>query len=327
MDLVLGIGNAIVDVITTSTDDFLAERGLVKGSMRLVDTDEGEALYAAMGPGVEVSGGSAANTMAGVASLRGACTFVGKVADDQLGRVFTHDLRAAGVRFDTPPATDGLPTARSLILVTPDAQRTMSTYLGCSVDLSPTDLDHERIGQAAITYLEGYLWDPPAAKEAFLAAMETAHDDGGLVAMTLSDAFCVDRYRDELSVLVRDEIDILFGNEDEITSLFQVDDFERALGLARDHCSVVALTRGAAGSVIARDDEVVEVPADPIDRVVDTTGAGDLYAAGVLYGLANRLPLETCARLGGMAAAEVISHVGARPLVSLADLAAARGLL
>lgn len=320
VDHVLGIGNAIVDVIAAADDDFIAGRGLVKGSMRLIDTEESQALYDAMGPGVEGSGGSAANTMAGVASLGGSCTFVGKVAEDDLGRVFTHDLRAAGVQFDTPPATDGLPTARSLILVSPDGQRTMSTYLGCSVDLSPNDLDHDRIASAGITYLEGYLWDPPAAKDAFMATMETAHKAGRRVALTLSDAFCVDRYRDELVALVEGQIDILFGNEDEITSLFQADGFDSALEQAREHCEVVALTRGAKGSVIARGDELVECQAEPVE-VVDTTGAGDLFASGVLFGLASGAPLQTCARLGALCAAEVISHVGARPQVSLAALA------
>jgi sugar/nucleoside kinase (ribokinase family) len=323
----IAIGNAIVDVIATAPDSLLAERGLVKGSMSLVEPDEAEDLYAAMGPGTEVSGGSAANTMAGLASLGGSCEFVGKVADDQLGQVFAHDLRATGVRFDTSPARGSRPTARSLILVTPDAQRTMSTSLGCSVELEAADLDHDRIAASAITYLEGYLWDPPAAKQAFLAAVATAHDAGRRVALTLSDSFCVERYRDELVDLVGESIDILFANEAEITALLQVDDFDRAVAQVADMCPVVAVTRGAAGSVLSRDGETVAVPAAPVAEVVDTTGAGDLYAAGVLRGLTLDLPLERCGALGSLAAAEVISHVGARPLVSLADLATERGLL
>ena len=323
----MGIGNAIVDVIASADDAFLEAHGLTKGMMRLVDTDESEALYADMGPGTEMSGGSAANTMVGIASLGGLAAFIGKVKDDQLGDVFRHDLRAAGVAFDTPPLADGPPTARSMILVTPDAERTMNTYLGASQELGPDDVDVELVAAAAVTYLEGYLWDPPLAKEAFVTAVKIAHGAGRKVALTLSDSFCVDRFRDEFRDLVLDGIDILFGNEDEIVSLLQVPDFDTAIAEVRAHCDVVALTRGAAGSVVVADDDVLHIPAYPVDRLVDTTGAGDLYASGVLYGLAADLPLEVCGQLGSLCAAEVISHVGARPMVSLQELATREGLL
>lgn len=327
MDHVLGIGNAIVDVIASADDAFLAGHGLTKGMMRLVEADESEALYADMGPGVEISGGSAANTMVGVASLGGSAAFIGKVRDDQLGQVFRHDLRAAGVQFDTPPLAEGPPTARSLILVTPDAQRTMNTFLGASQELTADDVHPDLVQGAAVTYLEGYLWDRPQAKDAFVTAVKLAHDAGRKVALTLSDSFCVDRFREEFRDLVLHGIDILFGNEDEIVSLLEVPDFAAALDEVRPHCDVVALTRGEHGSVIVAGDETYEVPAFPVDHLVDTTGAGDLYASGVLFGLAAGMPLEGCGRLGSLCAAEVISHVGARPAVSLARLAAEHGLL
>lgn len=318
---VVGIGNAIVDVLTHVDDAFIAAQGLVKGSMALVDADRSDRLYAAMGPGVEVSGGTAANTMAGIASLGGRVAYVGKVRDDQLGEVFAHDIRAAGVSYATAPATDGPGTARCLILLTPDAERTMNTYLGASVELEPGDVDAALVASSAVTYCEGYLWDAPAAKAAITAGMDAARSAGRQVAFTLSDGFCVDRHRREFSHLVGERVHVLFANETEICSLFEVNELHRAVDAVRGHCRLACVTRGERGSVLVTAEEAVEVPAHPVALVIDTTGAGDLYAAGVLFGLTHDLDLETCGRLGSLAAAEVISHVGARPEVSLADLA------
>ncbi len=325
---VVAIGNALVDVLANATDDLLVEHGMVKGSMDLVDTERAELVYAAMGPGIEISGGSAANTVAGVASLGGRAAYIGRVNDDQLGRVYAHDLRAAGVRFDSPPASDGLPTGRSMILVTPDAERTMNTYLGASAELHADDVDEDLVRSAAVTYLEGYLWDSPAAQDAFRHASTVAHDAGRKVALTLSDGFVVDRHRSTFLDLISGSVDILFANEAEITMLFEVDSFDGAVQQVLHHCELAAVTRGAAGSVLVRGDDVIEVPVEPVPggTVVDTTGAGDLYAAGVLHGLVTGRDLHTCGRLGGIAAAEVISHLGARPQRSLAELAAAAGL-
>ena len=321
---VVGIGNAIVDVLSPADEAFLKVQDLAKGSMTLIDGARAEALYAAMGPGVEVSGGSAANTLAGLASLGGRGAFVGKVRDDPLGGIFQHDIRAAGVAFDTPAATDGPPTARCLIFVTPDAQRTMNTFLGAAVELAPDDLDRAVIQQAKVTYLEGYLWDAPDAKAAFQAAAEMAHEAGRKVALTLSDPFCVERHRDSFLELIGGHVDLLFANEAEIRSLFQVGDFDRALQEIRGHCEIAALTRSAKGSVVLADGEVHVVDAEPVDEVVDTTGAGDLYAAGFLYGYTRGKGLHDCGRIGALAAAEVLSHYGARPETSLADLVAQR---
>jgi sugar/nucleoside kinase (ribokinase family) len=325
---VVAIGNALVDVLANATDALLAEHGMVKGSMELIDTDRAERIYAAMGPGVEISGGSAANTVAGVASFGGRAAYLGRVNDDQLGGVYAHDLRSAGVRFDQVPAADGLPTGRSLILVTPDAERTMNTYLGASAELHADDLDEDLIRGAAVTYLEGYLWDSPAAQDAFRHASAVAHEAGRRVALTLSDGFVVDRHRATFLDLISGSVDILFANAAEITMLFEVDSFDRAVKQVLHHCEVAAVTRGAEGSVLVQGDDVIEVPVEAIPggTVVDTTGAGDLYAAGVLHGLATGRDLHTCGRLGGIAAAEVISHLGARPQRSLAELAAAAGL-
>lgn len=317
---VVGIGNAIVDVLSHADDAFLADQAIEKGVMTLIDEDRAKALYDAMGPGVEISGGSAANTIAGLASLGGAGAFIGKVKDDQLGAVFAHDIRALGVAFNTPFAADGVATARCLILVTPDAQRTMNTFLGASVGLGPEDLDENLIRGAEITYLEGYLWDPPRAKEAFRKAVAIAHEAGRKVALTLSDPFCVDRYRAEFRALLRDGIDIVFANEAELKSLYQVEGFDDGLQAIRSDCETAALTRGPKGSVLVSGDEVHVVDAAPVAKVVDTTGAGDLYAAGVLYGLTHGKGLAEAGRIGSLAAAEVISHVGARPEIALKDL-------
>jgi len=288
--------------------------------MNLIDEDGAESLYGEMGPGREVSGGSAGNTAAGIASLGGAVGFIGKVRDDELGKVFTHDMRAAGVEFTTSHLVAGPATARSLILVTPDAQRTMNTFLGACVELGPDDLDEEMIARAQVTYMEGYLWDPPLAKDAFRRAIQIAHGAGRKTALTLSDSFCVDRFRTEFLQLLDGEIDILFANEDELKSLYQVDDFDDALQRVQGHCEIAALTRSEKGSVITRGNEVHVVDAMPVDRVVDTTGAGDLFASGFLYGLARGYDLKTCGMIAGLAAAEIISHFGARPEASLKKL-------
>lgn len=321
---VLGIGNAIVDVLSHSDDGFLQRHGMAKGGMQLIDDAAAEAIYAAMGPGIEASGGSAANTIAGLATLGGRGAFIGKVRDDQLGRVFTHDIRAVGASFDTPAATDGLPTARCLILVTPDAQRTMNTFLGASTGLGPEDVDPAAVQDAAITYLEGYLWDPPQAKLAFRKAMDLAKAAGRQVALSLSDPFCVDRYRTEFRELADGPVDILFANEEEIKSLYETDSFDAALQAVRGKCEIAALTRSEKGSVIVSGDEVHVIDPAAVDKVVDTTGAGDLYAAGFLYGLTHGYGLAKAGKIAGIAAAEAISHMGARPEVSLKELVKAR---
>jgi sugar/nucleoside kinase (ribokinase family) len=317
---VLGIGNAIVDVISRADDAFLSQHALTKGSMMLIDEARAETLYAAMGSAIEVSGGSCGNTMAGVASFGGKGAYIGKVRNDQLGAVFGHDLKAIGVSFETTPAAAGPATARCLITVTPDAQRTMSTYLGACTGLGPNDIDTKRVGSAQVTYVEGYLWDAPEAKNAVLKAFDAAHAAGRLVSITLSDSFCVDRYRDEFRALIRDKIDILFGNEAEIKSLYQVDSFDKAAEAVRKEAKIAALTRSEKGSVVIKGSETHAVPAAPVSKIVDTTGAGDLYASGFLHGFTHGQPLAECARLGGIAAAEIISHVGARPETPLRKL-------
>jgi sugar/nucleoside kinase (ribokinase family) len=321
---VVGIGNAMVDVLSHEPDAFLVEQGLVKGAMQLVDEARVRELYAAMGPAVEVSGGSAANTMVGVASFGGRAHYVGKVRDDQLGEVFSHDLRAVGVGYSTPPATSGPATGRCLIVVTPDAQRTLTTYLGASVRLGPADVDGDLVARAGILYLEGYLFDPPEAQRAFLVAADLAHAAGRHVALTLSDPFCVDRHRAAFRELVERHVDILFANEAEIRSLYKAPDFDTALQQVRRHCAVAALTRSERGSVVVAGDEVHVIDAAPVATVVDTTGAGDLYAAGFMVGLSRGLDPAACGRLGSLAAAEIISHVGARPQTPLAQLAGVR---
>jgi sugar/nucleoside kinase (ribokinase family) len=319
---VVGIGNALVDVLSQESDAFLAAQRLTKGAMQLVDEARARELYAAMGPAVEVSGGSAANTVVGVASFGGRAHYIGKVADDQLGEVFSHDLRAIGVGYTTSAATGGPATGRCLIVVTPDAQRTLTTYLGASVLLGPGDVDKELIERAAIVYLEGYLFDPPEAQRAFHVAAGVAHAAGRQVALTLSDPFCVGRHRAAFRELVERHVDILFANEAEIRALYEAADFDEALQQVRQHCAVAALTRSERGSVVVAGADVHVVDARRLGAVVDTTGAGDLYAAGFLFGLSRGRDLATCGRLGAVAAAEVISHVGARPRTPLARLAA-----
>lgn len=317
---VVGIGNAIVDVLAHADDVFLDENGLNKGTMTLIEAEAAEALYAKMGPGVEVSGGSAANTVAAFASLGGKGGFIGKVSDDQLGAIFRHDIRSLGIIFETAPATTGPSTGRCLVLVTPDAHRTLQTFLGASAEIGPDDIDADLIAGSQVTYLEGYLWDRPKAKEAFEKAAEIAHGAGRRVALSLSDPFCVDRHRADFLRLVEQHVDILFANEDEIVSLYQVHSFAEAVERVREHCEVAALTRSEKGSVVVADSTIHVLNAEAVDQVVDTTGAGDAYAAGFLFGLTRKRDLKTCARLGGIAAAEVISHVGARPEVPLQDL-------
>ena len=317
---VIGIGNAIVDVLAHADDEFLAAEGLTKGTMTLIDAEEAKRLYQKIGPAVECSGGSAANTIAGLASLGGKGAFIGKVHDDQLGEVFRHDIRALGVAFDTAASDSGPPTATSMILVTPDAQRTMQTFLGACVDLGPDDIDPAMITDAKITYLEGYLWDPPGAKYAFVKAADVAHQTDRKVSFSLSDPFCVDRHRDDFLDLAEHHVDILFANEQEIISLYQASSFDQSLQAVCGHCEIAALTRGAKGSVIVSGDEIHIVDADPVGKLADTTGAGDAYAAGFLFGLTSGRDLATSARIGGIAAAEVISHIGARPDGSLKDL-------
>jgi sugar/nucleoside kinase (ribokinase family) len=323
---VLAIGNAIVDVLSHTDDGFLGREGLAKGTMRLIDAAEAERLYDRIGPAVEVSGGCAGNTAAGIASFGGRAAFIGKVADDALGRIYAHDIRAAGVAFATPPVRNGAPTARSLILVTPDGERTMNTYLGACQALGPEDVDPESVAAARITYLEGYLWDPPEAKRAFRKAAEVARQAGRKVALTLSDSFCVDRWRDEFRGLVAN-VHVLFANEGEAKALYETASLEAAVAALRETCPLTVVTLGAKGSLVVTRQETHRVDAVPVERVVDTTGAGDLFAAGFLYGLAGGRALTDCARLGALAAAEIISHIGARPETSLKSLAEQSGLL
>src|SRR3954453_16480914 len=323
---VLGIGNAIVDVIARTEDDFLIRHKMRKGAMALIDQEQAAAIYDAMGPAVEVSGGSAANTTVGVASLGGRAAFIGKVRGDELGRVFTHDLRAAGVSFSTPPAASGPSTARGYVLVTPDGERTLNTYLGAAQDLHPEDIDAYDIASAEIVYLEGYLWDPPHAKEAFLKAAKIAHGAERDVALTLSDAFCVGRYGAEFLHLIRNgTVDIVFANESELHSLYETADFDTAVNALRNDVRLAVITRSEKGCLVVTREETDAVPASPIERLVDATGAGDLFAAGFLVGLSRGVEYRTAARLGALAAAEVIQHLGARPETSLKALARDNG--
>jgi sugar/nucleoside kinase (ribokinase family) len=314
-------------VIARAEDDFLVKQGMHKGTMALIDEARAQAIYAAMGPAVESSGGSAANTIVGVAGFGARASFVGKVRDDDLGRTFAHDIRAANVAFDTKPASSGPSTARCYIMVTPDGERTMNTFLGAAQDLTPGDIDDAQVASAAVTYLEGYLWDPPKAKEAFVKAAQIAHKNSRRVALTLSDAFCVDRYRTEFLDLIRKgTVDIIFANERELHSLYETADFDSAVRALRSDAKLAVVTRSEKGCVVVSRDAVESVAAEPVEKVADVTGAGDLFAAGFLVGLARGKDHRTSARLGGLAAAEVIQHIGARPAVSLKALAAENGL-
>ena len=323
---VLGIGNAIVDVFARVEDEFLLSRNLTKGMMRLIDEPEAHELYGEMGPSVEISGGSAANTIAGIASFGAKAAYFGKVKADQLGEIFAHDLKAQGVRFDTERAIDGPSTARSLILITPDGERTMNTYLGAAQDLHPNDIDADAITAAQIIYLEGYLWDPPRAKEAFLKAAKIAHAAERDVALTLSDAFCVDRYRLEFLELIRaGTVDLVFANERELHSLYETADFDTALNALRSDARLGVVTRSEKGCLVVTREQTQAIPASPVERLVDATGAGDLFAAGFLTGLSRGTDYRTAARLGAVVAAEVIQHLGARPETSLKALAQDNG--
>ncbi len=311
---VVGVGNAIVDVLARTSDEFLVSHGLIKGSMTLIDEARARELYAQMGPALEASGGSAANTIATIASLGGSAGYIGCVCNDQLGEIFAHDLRAMGIHYAVPPRSAGPATARCLILVTADAQRTMNTYLGACVTLGPEDIDDELIRNSKITYLEGYLWDRPSAKQAFIKAARVAKASGRKVALSLSDSFCVSRHRDSFLDLVAHHVDILFANEAEISALYQTDSFEVAVRSVRGQTEFAALTRGAKGSVLVSEGDPIYVPAEPVTELVDTTGAGDAYAAGVLLGLTRGEPLAACGKSGSQAAARVLGHYGARPV-------------
>jgi len=324
---VVAIGNAIVDIIGRCDETFLARHGAAKGSMRLVDAETVATLYGEMGPAIEISGGSAANTMVGLASFGGRAAFIGKVAGDEFGRIFRHDISAAGVAFDTGPVNGKAPTSRSLILVTPDGERTMNTFLGISTDLDHGEVDADLIAASEIVYLEGYLFDQPQAKAAFRQAVSLATKAGRRVALTLSDGFCVDRHRTEFLDLIRAGVGILFANESEITALYETSSFAEAATRAASDTRLAVLTRSAKGSIIFSDGSAHEIAVDPVAAVVDTTGAGDLYAAGFLHGLTSGRDLATAGRLGSLAAAEIISHVGARPQCNLAELARSRGFI
>jgi len=324
---VLGIGNAIFDVLVQTDERFLEAHGMTKGGMALIDETRAASIYRDMGPATEMSGGSGANTIVGIAGLGARTAFVGKVRDDQIGGLYTHDIRAAGVAFETKAAIGGPATGCSYILVTPDGERTMNTYLGAAQELTPEDIDEAQVAASAMLYLEGYLWDPKSAKDAFVKAATIAHGAGRQVALTLSDSFCVDRYRDEfLDLMRKGTVDLIFANEAELHSLYQTSDFDTALTQLRRDAKLGIVTRSEKGCVVASKDGVIAVPAFPIQKMVDTTGAGDLFAAGFLFGLVRGAGHENAGRLGALAAAEVIQHIGARPQVSLKELAVKNGL-
>ena len=323
---VLTIGNAIVDIIARCEGDFLVENDIIKGAMNLIDMERAEALYSAMGPAVETSGGSAGNTAAGISSFGGKAAYIGKVADDHLGKVFRHDIEAIGVTYNTKALEQGETTARSMIFVTPDGERSMNTYLGACVKLSADDIDPGMVQESAITYFEGYLWDPENAKHAIREAARIAQASQRRVAMTLSDSFCVDRYRDEFLELIKSgTVDIVFANDSELKSLYQTSDLATGISALKEHCALAAVTKGEEGSVVVTREGTQEVDAHPIEKLMDTTGAGDLYAAGFLFGLTHGENLANCARLGSLAASEVIQHIGPRPQVSLKNLAQQNG--
>jgi sugar/nucleoside kinase (ribokinase family) len=324
---VLGIGNAIFDILVQTDEGFLASHGMTKGGMSLIDESRAAAIYRDMGPATEMSGGSAANTIVGLANLGARAAYVGKVKDDQIGKLYAHDIRAAGVAFETRPAIDGPATGCSYILVTPDGERTMNTYLGAAQELMPSNIDADQVAASAIVYLEGYLWDPKSAKDAFVKAADIAHEARRQVALTLSDSFCVDRYRGEFLDLMRNgTVDLVFANEAELHSLYQTSDFDAALKQFRADVNLAIVTRSEKGCVVASKDDVTAVPAFPIEKMVDTTGAGDLFAAGFLFGLVRGAGYDNAGRLGALAAAEVIQHIGARPQTSLKQLAQQSGL-
>jgi len=324
---VVGIGSAIVDIIARCDDAFIAAQNLQKGTMRLIDAAEADRLYAEMAPAVEVSGGTVPNTCAGLASFGGRAAFIGKIADDQLGAVFSHDIRAIGVTFETAPATDSAPTARCLILVTPDGERTMNTFLGAASELTSDEIDPALVQAAKVLYLEGYSYDAPQAKVAFFEAADIARSAGTTVALSLSDPFCVERHRRSFHDFITQRVDLVFANESEVLSLYQTEKLDEACKALRADCGLAVVTRGAKGSTILTPERAIQVDAEPVAQVVDTTGAGDLYAAGFLFGLARGLDLPTCGKLASLAAAEVVSHIGPRPETSLAALAKARNLI
>jgi sugar/nucleoside kinase (ribokinase family) len=323
----LGIGNAIFDVLVRTDEGFLAAHGMTKGGMALIDEARAASIYQDMGPATEMSGGSAANTIVGIANLGARGAYVGKIKDDQIGRLYAHDIRTAGVAFETKPASGGPATGCSYILVTPDGERTMNTYLGAAQELMPGDIDAAQVAASSILYLEGYLWDPRSAKEAFVKASTIAHEAGRQVALTLSDSFCVDRYRGEfLDLMRKGTVDLIFANEAELQSLYQTADFDTALKQLRSDAKLGIVTRSEKGCVVASKDGVTAVPAFPVQKIVDTTGAGDLFAAGFLFGLVRGASYENAGRLGALAAAEIIQHIGARPQTSLKKLAEDNGL-
>ena len=325
---VLCIGNAIVDILARTDDAFLEANGIIKGAMNLIDASRAELLYKRMGPATEMSGGSAGNTAAGIASLGGRAAYFGKVATDHLGRVFSHDIRAQGVAFDTRPLEKGTPTARSMIFITPDGERSMNTFLGASVEFGPEDVEASKVADSKVPYFEGYLWDPPRAKEAIVMASKIAHENGRKVAMSLSDPFCVDRYRDEFLTLMRQRmVDIVFANEEEAKSLYETQSLDTVVTALRHECSLAIITRSEKGAVVVSGQQTHYVPAIEIERLVDSTGAGDLFAAGFLYGYTQDRSLEDCARLGALAAGTIVQQMGPRSQVSLKDVARKAGLL
>ncbi|NTF40373.1 adenosine kinase [Rhizobium rhizogenes] len=325
---VLTVGNAIVDIIARCNDQFLIDNEITKAAMNLIDAERAELLYSRMGPALEASGGSAGNTAAGVANFGGKAAYFGKVAEDQLGEIFAHDIRAQGVHYETRAKGTFPPTARSMIFVTEDGERSMNTYLGACVELGPEDVEEDVVAAAKVTYFEGYLWDPPRAKEAIRECARIAHAHGREVSMTLSDSFCVGRYRGEFLDLMRSgTVDIVFANRDEALSLYETDDFDKALTSIAADCKIAAVTTGKDGAVIVRGNERYVIDAHPIDERVDTTGAGDLFAAGFLFGYTQGRTLEDCAKLGNLAAAIVIEQIGPRPMRSLSDAGKQFGLL
>ena len=325
---VLCIGNAIVDIIARAEDDFLHDNGIIKGAMNLIDAERAELLYARMGPAIETSGGSAGNTAAGIASFGGKSAYFGKVAKDELGDAYAHDMTATGVHFATPPLVDDVPTARSMILISPDGERTMNTYLGACTKFGPADVDPDVVAASAVTYMEGYLWDPEEAKKAFLAAADIAHKNGRKVAITLSDSFCVDRYRSEFHDMIRNgTVDLVFANEHELKSLYETADIDTAIAAARENGALTALTLGSEGAMAITRDAQIKVKAEKVDNVVDLTGAGDLFAAGFLFGLARSYDHQAACELGCLCAANVIGHVGARPEKRLSTIAEQAGFV